>query len=114
MEVVALLVLDAVAVGEVAVVEAAVERVQGVIAVFPVEGKLVALKLCVVLPRTIAELAVDVDAAAAVEVRNLDIEVPVLAGEHPEVDLAFAEGPACAVGDHVRAAGEVDHYEDCR
>jgi hypothetical protein len=113
-EVVALLALDAVAVGEFAVVEAAVEKVQGVIAVFLVEGKLVALKLCVVLPHIIAELAVDVDAVAAGEVRNLDIEVLALAEEHPEVDLAFAEDPACAAEDHVGAVGEVGHYEGCR
>lgn len=119
MKAVALLALDVVAaVGEVAVVEAGEETIQDVIVVFPVEGKPVALRIFVGLQRTVAELAelaVDVGAAVVVEeVRNLDIEVPDLAEEHPEADLAL-EGPACAVGFHVvRAVVEEVHCEDCR
>ena len=91
----ALLALDAVAVGEVAVVEVAAEKIQDVIVVSPVEGKRAASKLFVVLPRTFAAPVVGEDAAAA-EVRSLDIVVPVLAVELPEealalVDLAYVE-----------------------
>jgi hypothetical protein len=122
-EVVALLALDAVAaVGEVAVVEAVEEKTQDAIGVFLAEEMLVAWRLFVVLPHTIAGLAVGADVAAVVEVRNLDIAVPALAEAHLEVDLALAalalaalalEDLACAVEDHVVDA-VADHYEDCR
>jgi hypothetical protein len=86
---VAPLALDAVvAAGEVAVAEAAVGKVQDVIAVSLVEGKQVASRLFVVLPRTVAELAVGAGAVAVVEVRSLDIVAQVLAEEHLEVGLA--------------------------
>lgn len=72
------------------------------------------LRLFVVLQHKVAELAVGEDvAAAAVEVHNLGIEALALAEEHPEAALASGD-LACAGGDHVGAAGEVDHYEDCR
>lgn len=118
MEVVAPLALDAVAdavvaAGGVAVVAAAVGKAQDAIAV-SLEGKPVASRLFVVLPHTVAELAVGEDAVAVVEVRSLDIVAQVLAEEHPEVGLA-SEDLACAVEDRVvGAVEEVDHYEDCR
>lgn len=72
------------------------------------------LRLFVVLQHKVAELAVGEDvAAAAVEVHNLGIEALALAEEHPEAGLASGD-PACAGGDRVGAAGEVDHYGDCR
>lgn len=77
-----------------------------------------ASRLCVVLQRKAAELAelagpaVGED-AVVVEARSLDIEVPVLAEVHLEEELALGD-LACAVEGHVRAVGEVDHYEDCR
>jgi hypothetical protein len=98
---------------EVAVVEAAVEKIQDAIEVSPVEGKLVASRLVVVLPRKVAELAVGEDAVVAVVARSLDIVVLVLAEERLEEGLALGD-LACAVEDHVRAVGEGDHYEDCR
>lgn len=101
-----------VAVEEAAVVVAAVEKIQDAIVVSPVEGNPVASKLSVVLPHKVAgpaaELAVDGDAAAVVEVHSLDIVALVL-----EEDLALV-APACVVEDHVRAVGEVDRYEGCR
>lgn len=114
MEVVALLTLDAVvAVEESVVVEAVVEKIQGAIVVSPVGGKQVELRFFVVLQHKVAELAVGGDVAAAVEVHNLGIEALALAEEHPEAGLASGD-LACAGGDHVGVAGEVDHYEDCR
>jgi hypothetical protein len=113
-EVVALLALDAVAaVEESVVVEAVVEKIQGAIVVSPVGGKQVELRFFVVLQHKVAELAVGEDVAAAVEVHNLGIEALALAEEHPEAGLASGD-PACAGGDRVGAAGEVDHYGDCR
>ncbi len=108
------LALDAVAVEEVAAVEVAAEKIQGVIAVFPVEGKQAASKLFVVLPHTFAAPVVGEDAAAAAEVRSLDIVVLVFAEEHPGAVLAFVEGPACGVEYHGDAVEEVGRYEDCR
>ncbi len=109
----ALLALDVVAVGEVAVVEVVAEKIQDVIVVSPVEGKQAASKLFVVLLHTFAAPVVGEDAASA-EVRSLDIVVLVLAEEHPGAVLAFVEGPACGVEYHVDAVEEVRHYEDCR
>lgn len=108
-----LLALDAVAVGEVAVVEVAVEKIQDVIVVSPVEGKQAASKLFVALPHTFAAPVVGEDAAEE-EVRSLDIVVLELAEEHPGVVLALVEGPACDVEYHVDAVEEVGHYEDYR
>jgi hypothetical protein len=112
-KVVAPLALDVAVVEEVAVVEAAVEKIQDAIAVSPVEEKLVALRPCVALQRKVVELAVDEDAVVAVEVHSLDIEVLVLAEELLEEGLALAD-LACAVEDHAGAEGEVDRYVDCK
>ena len=89
------LALAVVAVEEVAVAVAVVERIQDEIVVSLAEGMQVAWMLFSVPRRTAAELVADVDVVEAV-VRSLDIVVPVLAVELPEealalVDLAYVE-----------------------
>jgi hypothetical protein len=111
-QVAAPLALDAgAAVVGVAAVEAAVETIQDAIEVFPVAGRLEALRLCVRQHKA-AGPAVGEDAAVAVVSHSLDIAVLALE-ERPEEDLAFG-GLAYAVEGHVRVVEEVDHYEDCR
>jgi len=92
---VAPLALAVVAVEEVAVAVAVVERIQDEIVVSLAEGMQVAWMLFSVPRRTAAELVAGVDVVEAV-VRSLDIVVPVLAVELPEealalVDLAYVE-----------------------
>ena len=89
------LALAVVAVEEVAVAVAVVERIQDEIVVSLAEGMQVAWMLFSVPRRTAAELVAGVDVVEAV-VRSLDIVVPVLAVELPEealalVDLAYVE-----------------------
>jgi hypothetical protein len=111
---VALLAPDVVAaVGEVAVVEAVAEKIQDVIAVSPVAGMRVVLRLFAVLPHITVELAVGEDAVAAEGAHNWDIEARALAEEHLAADLALGD-LACAAEDRVGAVGAVDHYEDCK
>jgi hypothetical protein len=86
--VVAPLALAVVAVEEVAVAVAVVERIQDEIVVSLAEGMQVAWMLFSVPRRTAAELVAGVDVVEAV-VRSLDIVVPVLAVELPEEALAL-------------------------
>jgi len=85
---VAPLALAVVAVEEVAVAVAVVERIQDEIVVSLAEGMQVAWMLFSVPRRTAAELVAGVDVVEAV-VRSLDIVVPVLAVELPEEALAL-------------------------
>jgi hypothetical protein len=94
--VVAPLALAVVAVEEVAVVVAVVERTQDEIVVFLAEGRQVAWMLFSAPRRTAAELVAGVDVVVEAVVRSLDIVVLVLAVELPEealalVDLAYVE-----------------------
>lgn len=82
------LALAVVAVEEVAVAVAVVERIQDEIVVSLAEGMQVAWMLFSVPRRTAAELVAGVDVVEAV-VRSLDIVVPVLAVELPEEALAL-------------------------
>ena len=82
------LALAVVAVEEVAVAVAVVERIQDEIVVSLAEGMQAAWMLFSAPRHTAAELVADVDVVEAV-VRSLDIVVPVLAVELPEEALAL-------------------------
>jgi len=101
-----------------AVVEAAVEKLEGAIGVFLGVGTVVAWKLVAVPPHTSAEpvgLAEDEGVVAVVEEgHSWDTAVEDLVVEHPAAGHASGV-PAYAVG--ARGAREVeveDHYSGCR
>jgi hypothetical protein len=100
--------VEAVAVGAVAVVAVAAERIPDAKKTFPAVGKLEASRLFVALPHTAVEPAVDDVAGGA---RNLDIVV--LAQKRPAEALAL-EDPAYAGVGRVDVVACWGHYVDCR